>query len=678
MTSPRPPAAPRTLHSTTLHGERFDDPYAWLKGREDPAVREYLEAENRYADQALEPTRPLQQRLYDELLGRIKQTDLSVPYQDGGWWYLSRTEEGKQYPVHCRRQGGEEGPEEVLLDLNEMVVGKPFMAIGAFAVSGDGRYLAYSTDDTGYRDYLLQLKDLVTGELLPLRVPKASSVAWAADGQTLFYVVDDEAKRPWQLYRHRIGTDRHQLLREERDEAFRLFVDLTRSRSFLVLSSDSHTTSEVSVLASDRPEGEWQLVAGRVQDREYALDHQGDRFVIRVNDRGRNFRLVSAPVGDPGPEQWTEIVPHRPDVMLEDVDCFEGHIVASERSAGLPRLRVLHADRREEVIPFPEAICEAYLGANRMYRSRKVRFHFQSLVTPPSVFDYDLDSGTAALRKQLEVLGGYHRTRYRSERLEAVAQDGTRVPVSLVYRTDRHRQPGPLLLEAYGSYGIPSPIGFSSNRVSLLDRGMVCAIAHIRGGGELGKPWHDAGRMAHKMNSFTDFIAAAEHLVATGWTRPEDLAIEGGSAGGLLMGAVTNLRPDLFGVVISHVPFVDLISTMSDASLPLTVGEYEEWGNPVVEEHYRWMKGYDPYRNLQPGRYPPMLVRTAFNDSQVMYWEPAKYVAKLRTLKTDDEPLLLVTNMGAGHGGASGRYDRLREIALDYAFLLTTLGVEAV
>ena len=678
MTPPTPPAAPRTLHSTTLHGDPFDDPYAWLKGREDPAVREYLEAENRYADEALEPTRPLQQRLYDELLARIKQTDLSVPYQDGDWWYLSRTEEGKQYPIHCRRQGGEEGPEEVLLDLNQLAVGKPFMALGAFAVSGDGRYLAYSTDDTGYRDYLLQLKDLVTGELLPLQVPKASSVAWAADDQTLLYVVDDEAKRPWRLYRHRIGTDQHQLLREEQDEAFRLLVGLTRSRAFLVMSSDSHTTSEVSVLASDRPEGEWRLVAPRVQDREYSLDHQGDRFVIRVNDLGRNFRLVSAPVGDPGPEQWTEIVPHRPDVMLEDADCFAGHIVVSERSAGLPGLRILHPDGREEAIPFPEAICEAYLGANRMYQSRNVRFHFQSLVTPPSVFDYDLASQTAALRKQVEVLGGYDPTRYRSERLEAVAEDGIRVPVSLVCRADRPRQPGPLLLEAYGSYGIPYPIGFSSNRVSLLDRGMVCAIAHIRGGGELGKPWHDAGRMAHKMNSFTDFIAAAEHLVAAGWTRPEDLAIEGGSAGGLLMGVVTNLRPDLFGAVLSQVPFVDVIGTMSDSSLPLTVGEYEEWGNPAVEEHYRWMKRYDPYRNLQPGRYPPMLVRTAFNDSQVMYWEPAKYVARLRTLKSDPTPLLLLTNMGAGHGGASGRYDRLREIALDYAFLLTTLGVEAV
>ena len=676
MTLPIPPVAVRQPLVTTLHGEPFEDPYAWLKAREDPAVRAYLEAENNYADVVLAPTRPLQQRLYDEMLGRIKQTDLSVPYQDGDWWYLSRTEEGKQYPIHCRRRSGEAEPEEVLLDLNQMAEGKPFMAIGTFEVSGDGRYLAYSTDDSGSRDYLLQLKDLETGASLPLQVPKTSSVAWAADGRTLFYVVDDEAKRPWRLYRHRVGTEQHQLVMEEEDEAFRILVGLTRSRGYLVASTDSHTTTETRVLESDNPEGEWRLVAPRLQDREYGLDHQGDRFVIRVNDTGRNFRLVSTPVASPGPDQWAELVPHQDGIMLEGADCFDGHIVLSERTGGLPRLRILHGDGRAEAIPFPEAVCEAYLGANRMYRSGMVRFHFQSLVTPPSVFDYHLTSGVAELRKQVEVLGGYRPSAYRSERLEAVATDGTRVSVSLVYRADRPRQPGPLLLEAYGSYGIPYPIGFSSSRVSLLDRGMVYAIAHIRGGGDLGKPWHDAGRMAHKMNTFTDFIAAADHLVATGWTTPADLAIEGGSAGGLLMGAVTNLRPGLFGAVVSQVPFVDVISTMSDASLPLTVGEYEEWGNPAVEEQYQWMKQYDPYRNLKAGSYPPMLVRTAFSDSQVMYWEPAKYVAQLRTLKTDTAPLLLLTNMGAGHGGASGRYDRLREIALDYAFLLTTLGVE--
>ncbi|TFH65386.1 MAG: S9 family peptidase, partial [Gemmatimonadales bacterium] len=445
----------------------------------------------------------------------------------------------------------------------------------------------------------------------------------------------------------------------------------------LILSSNSHTTSEVRFLAATNPEDDWTLVAPRVQDREYDLGHQGDRFLIRVNDTGRNSRLVTAPIADPTPNQWEELVPHRDDVMLEGVDCFADHIVLSERTAGLPRIMVLPASGDPTPLPFPEPICEAALGPNLMYDTSTLRYNFQSLVTPNSVFDYDVATASTVLRKQTEVLGGYDSSQYRSERSEAIAADGTAIPVSIVSRAGRPRDgTAPLLLEGYGSYGITYPIGFSPNRLSLLDRGVAIAIAHIRGGGELGKPWHDGGRMEQKMNTFTDFIAAAEHLIATGWTSPSGLAIEGGSAGGLLMGAVVNLRPDLLGAVMSHVPFVDVINTMSDDTLPLTVGEYEEWGNPAVEEQFRWMRAYCPYTNLRPGAYPPMLVRTAFNDSQVMYWEPAKYVARLRTLKTDTHPLLLVTNMGAGHGGASGRYDRLREIALDYAFLLTTLGAE--
>ncbi len=675
MSGPLPPMAERRPRAVTFHGETFEDPYAWLRERDDPAVRAYLEAENAYAGQILAGTAALQETLYREMLGRIKQTDLSVPYRWHDHWYFSRTEEGKQYPIHCRKHRTLDAEEEVLLDLNALAEGRSFMALGAFEVSDDGTLLAFSTDETGYREYRLQVKDLRSGQLLPLAVERAGTVAWQADGRTLWYTVEDDAKRPWRLYRHRLGTTEHELVLEEHDEAFRVGIDRTRSGEWLVQIAGSHTTSEVRVLPATG-EGNWRLVAPRRPEVEYDLAHQGERFVIRVNDTSRNFRLVSAPVDDPGPDQWEEVVPGRDEVMLEAVDAFGGHLVLSERADGLPRLRILPRDGGDRLIPFPDPVCEAYLGPNFVYDTTLVRFHYQSLTTPTSVFDFDLRTGSTTLLKQVEVLGGYDPAAYETARLHAPAGDGTLIPVSLVWRRGRPRDgTGPLLLEGYGAYGIPYPIGFSSNRVSLLDRGVAVAIAHVRGGGDLGKPWHDAGRMGQKMNTFTDFIAVAEYLVAQRWTAPARLVAEGGSAGGLLMGAVANLRPDLFRAVVSQVPFVDVLNTMADASLPLTVGEFEEWGNPAVPEQYRWIRAYCPYRNLRRGSYPAMLVRTAFNDSQVMYWEPAKYVARLRTLKEDDAPLLLVTNLGAGHGGASGRYDRLREIALDYAFVLAMTGV---
>jgi len=664
---------------TERHGERLVDPFGWLRQREDPAVRAYLEAENAYAEAVLAGTREVQERLYQEMLGRIKQTDLSVPYRDRGFYYYSRTEEGKQYPIHCRKAGSIEAAEEVLLDLNQLAEGKSFMSLGEFDVSDDGGLLAYSTDETGFREYTLVIKDLRRGGAhLPFRVERASSAAWSADGQTLFYVTEDEAKRPFRLYRHQLGSDRHDLVYEETDEAFRVGVGRTRSGAWLVMYVGSHTTSEARCLSAADPLGEWRLFAPRQQDREYDLEHQGDRWIVRINDTGRNFRVVSAPLRASSPDQWVELIPHRPDVMIEAVDAFAGHLVVTERVEGLPRLRVIPASGEWHAVPFPEAVCEAFLGANREFETTTLRYHYQSLVTPTSVFDYDVVARTTELRKQTEVLGGYDPAAYATDRLFAPAPDGTRVPVSIVWKKGRGQDgTGPLLLTGYGAYGIPYPVSFSSNRISLLDRGFAVAIAHIRGGGEMGKPWHDAGRMEHKPNTFTDFIAAADHLVAQGWTSRERLAIEGGSAGGLLMGAVVNLRPDLCRAVVSQVPFVDVINTMSDATLPLTVGEYEEWGNPALPEQYGWIRAYDPYLNLRPGRYPAMLVRTAFNDSQVMYWEPAKYVARLRGLKADGTPLLLLTNMGAGHGGASGRYDRLREIALDYAFLLWALEIPA-
>ncbi|MDQ2676727.1 MAG: S9 family peptidase [Actinomycetota bacterium] len=674
-----PPAAPRRPHVDTLHGDVRQDDWAWLKRKSDPAVAEYLEAENAYARAVLAPTATLQERLYQEMLGRIKQTDLSVPVRDHGWWYYTRTEEGKQYPIYARKRGSLEAPEEVTLDVNRLAEGQKFMAVGAYRVSDDGNLLAYSTDSTGFRQYTLRVKDLRTGELLPDRLEKVVSVTWAADGRTLFYTVEDHAKRSHRVLRHVLGTDpaTDPVVYEEADERFGVYVGRTRSREWLVMSSGSHTTSELRVLEAARPAGEWRVVLPRKQDVEYDLDHHGDRFYLRINDTGRNFRLVSAPVADPS-KGWTEVLPHRDDVMLESADFFRDHWIASERVAGLPRLRVtaLRTGATHDVA-FPEPVYTAGLASNPEFDTRTVRYAYQSLVTPSSVYDYDLDARQATLLKRTEVLGGYDPAAYVSERIHATASDGTRIPVSLVYRKGLRKDgSAPALLYAYGSYGASTDPTFNSGRLSLLDRGFVYAIAHIRGGGDLGKPWHDAGRMANKMNSFTDFVAAAELLVGERYTSRERLAIQGGSAGGLLVGAVTNLRPDLFKAVVAQVPFVDVINTMLDEDLPLTVGEFEEWGNPKVAEQYRWMRAYSPYDNLERKAYPAILVETSFNDSQVLYHEPAKYVARLRTLKTDANPLLLVTNMGAGHGGASGRYDRLREIARIYAFVIGQVAPE--
>lgn len=675
--TPTPPVAPVRPHPVSFHGETWDDPYFWLRNKEDPAVIAYLEAENAYAGQVLAPTKELEERLYQEILGRIKQTDLSVPYRDSGFWYYTRTEEGKQYPIYCRKARSLDAPEQVTVDVNALAEGHTFMALGAYRVSPDGRLLAYSTDPTGFREYTLVVKNLETGEHLPLEVGRVSSVVWAADSRTLFYTVEDDAKRPWRLFRHTLGTERHELVYEEPDELFRVAVGRTRSRAYLLLHIASHTTSEVRYLPAERPRDRWRLIARRRHEVEYDVEHHGDRFYLRINDTGRNFRIVSVPVDRRARAHWTEVLPPRDDVMLEGLDLFANHMVVTEREDGLPHFRVIDLRTGEwHRIDFPEPVYNAQVGTNAEFDTTLFRFGYESFVTPPSVFEYDMDTRQRTLLKETPVLGGYDRTQYVSERLHATAKDGTRVPISLVFRKGLARDgSAPLLLEGYGAYGIPYDVSFASTQLSLLDRGFVCAIAHVRGGGELGKPWHDAGRMAHKMNTFTDFIACAEHLVAEGYTSAERLVIEGGSAGGLLMGAVTNMRPDLFRLVLSHVPFVDVLNTMSDPSLPLTVGEYEEWGNPAIEEQYRWMRAYSPYDNLKRGPYPAMLVRTSLNDSQVMYWEPAKYVARLRTLKTDGNPLLLITNMGAGHGGASGRYDRLREIAVDHAFVLWQLGV---
>jgi oligopeptidase B len=673
--APAPPTADRIPHVTELHGEPRVDDYHWLRAKDDPRVIAHLEAENAYTEALTAPSGDLAAGLYDEMLGRIQQTDLTVPYREGRYEYYSRTEAGLQYPIHCRRSLEPDAAEQVILDLNALAAGKSFMALGAFALSDDGGLLAYSSDTKGFRVYDLHVRDLATGTDLPDQAHDVGAVAWAADGHTLFYTIKDGAKREYRLHRHRLGEAGDPLVYEESDGRFEIGIHRSRSRTYLFLNCASHTTREVHFLRADRPEDSWRVVAPRRQDHEYRVEHRGERFHILSNDRGRNFRLVEAPIDHPGEDHWVETLPHRADVMLEELHCFAEHAVIAEREDGLVRLRVTDLrDGRWHRVEFPEPVYTASIGTNRTFDTRTLRYAYQSFTTPPSIYDYDLEARVATLRKRVEVLGGYDPGRYEALRLHAIAPDGAAVPVSLVHRKGIAR-PAPLLLYAYGAYGVALSASFNPNRFSLLDRGMVFAIAHVRGGGELGKAWHDQGRMRHKRNTFTDFIAVAEHLVHTGWTRSDRLAIQGGSAGGLTVGAAVNLRPDLFRVVLSQVPFVDVINTMSDASLPLTVGEFEEWGDPTRRDDYEMLKTYCPYSNLGPGEYPAMLVKTSLHDSQVMVWEPAKYVARLRTLKRDGRPLLLKVDMAAGHGGASGRYDFLRDTAFDYAFLLGELGL---
>ncbi|MGA9668545.1 MAG: S9 family peptidase, partial [Terracidiphilus sp.] len=648
---PDPPIARKQHTETQLFDAVLVDDYAWLRDKEKPEVAAYLEAENAYAEAFMAPLAGLREDLYQEMLSHVKQTDVSVPYRDGAWWYYTRTEEGLQYAIHCRTYGSpnptEDAPEQVILDGNQLAEGHAFFALGATDITDDGRWLAYTTDTTGFRQYTLHIKDLTTGETLAGEVGRIGSVTWAADNLTLFYTVEDEVqKRQFQLCRHRRGTSHANdvMVYQDDDERFNVGAGRTRDGKYLVMESASHITTESWTLPAGEPEGQFTLISPREDEHEYSMDHRNGLWFIRTNDRGRNFRLVTAPVATPGREHWTERIAHRDNVMLEDVDLFDGFFVACEREDGLPRLRMARfAGTGPEFasageISFPEPAYSAHPHVNRDFFATTFRYAYQSLVTPSSVYEYDLATAVSALLKQLEIPGGFDRTLYASERVHATASDGAQVPVSLVYRKDKNKsdQPlNPIYVYGYGSYGYSLPLGFSSNRLSLLDRGVVMAYAHVRGGGDLGKPWHDAGKMLVKRNTFTDFIACVAHLTAAGYGDPARVAIEGGSAGGLLMGAVVNLRPDLFRAVLSHVPFVDVMNTMLDATLPLTVPEYEEWGNPNEETYFKYMLSYSPYDNLKAGSYPAMLVKTSLHDSQVMYWEPAKYVAKLRTLKTD-------------------------------------------
>ena len=674
-----PPVAKIVPHSMTVHGDTRVDNYFWLRDRTDPDTIVYLETENAYTKEKLQHTEALQATLYAEMLGRIQQTDLSVPVKRDEYFYYTRTEEGKQYGIYCRKKGSPEAAEEILLDGNILGADKPYFRIGNFAVSPNHRLLAYSVDFEGDEMYTIRVLDLETRALLADEIPNTYyTLEWANDNRTFFYTMLDSAKRPYQVYRHTLGEKENPLIYHEEDQRYTLALEKTSSRAYILINIDSPLTSEVRYVSAERPYTPFQVVLPRVHEVEYDLTHHGDSFYIRTNDNAKTFHVVRAPVGDPSRPNWQEFLPKRDRVTVESVHAFRDYLVIEERDRGLNQIRIHHFPTGEvHYIEFPEPVYSAGLGPNAEFESRLLRFHYTSLVTSPCVFDYDLKMRQRELKKQLEVLGGYDPAQYQSERVYATAPDATEVPISIVYKRGFRRDgAAPLLLYGYGAYGISIDPTFNSDRLSLLDRGIVYAIAHIRGGGDLGKPWHEAGRMLVKKNTFTDFIAAAEYLVTHSYTSSGRLAIMGGSAGGLLMGAVTNLRPELFDVVVANVPFVDALNTELDASLPLTVGEWEEWGNPAEKQYYDYIKSYAPYENVEAKVYPKILVTAGLNDPRVSYWEPAKWVAKLRALKKDNRLLLLKIQMGSGHFGASGRYERWKETAFNYAFILQALGLE--
>lgn len=678
---PAPPVAASRPQVLAAHGDERVDEWYWLRDRQDPEVIAHIEAENGWTAAQLAPTGDLQRRLFDEIVGRIQETDLSVPARKGQWWYLSRTVEGLQYGIWCRRRGDPDGPEEVVLDQNRLAQGHDYLAVANTSVSPDGNRLAYATDHDGSERFTLRFRDLRTGEDLPDAVPDTYyGLAWAADNATVFYTKVDDALRPYQLWRHAVGTPAADdaLVHQEDDERFFLGVALTRSERYVVLGLESKVTSEAWVLDAGRPGDAFRVVQPRQQGVEYDVDHHGDRFLIVTNaDGAENFKLVGAPVDDPGRERWADVVPHRPDVKLDGIEVFAGHVVLHERAGGVGRIAVRRvADGETHVIAQDEAVSTAYPDTNLEFDTGVVRFGYTSMVTPRSVYDYDMDARTRELKKRQPVLGGYDPADYVTGRLWATAPDGEQVPVSYVHRRGLAIDgTAPALLHGYGSYEISIDPTFSPVRLSLLDRGFVCALAHVRGGGELGRRWYEDGKMLRKQNTFTDFVACAEHLVATGYADPGRLVLRGGSAGGLLVGAVLNLRPDLFRAAVADVPFVDVLTTILDEDLPLTVTEWEEWGNPKADpEVYAYIKSYSPYDNVAARPYPAVLALAGLNDPRVSYWEPAKWVQRLRDRGTGGARVLLKTEMGAGHGGPSGRYDSWREEALVLSFVLDELG----
>jgi oligopeptidase B len=676
--APQPPMAEKKTKTTNIHGVTLVDDYFWLREKANPAVMAHLQAENAYAETLMKPTAALQEKLYNEMVSHIKETDTNVPYRVGNYFYYTRTEKGKQYPIFCRKKEKLDAPEEIVLDQNELAKGQKFMSVGVFNPSDDGNLLAYSTDTTGYRQYTLQIKNLRTGELFPERIERVNGVVWANDNKTIFYVTEDAVtKRSDKFFRHLLGSDKNDLIYDEKDELFDIGVSRSRDKAVIFLEAFSKTSTEARYLRADDPNGTLKVILPRAPEHEYDVDYRNNLFYIRSNKGAKNFRIVTAPVSDPSEKNWKEFVAHNPAVKLEAISLFVDHAVLSEWENGLQQLEVIDfKTNKRHRIKFPEPVYSAGLSTNREFNTAVVRYSYNSMVRPNSVFDYDMNTGKTTLLKETEVPGGFDAANYKSERVFATAADGTKIPMSMVYRKGvKLDGSAPLLLYGYGSYGASIPPGFSSTRLSLLDRGVIFVIAHIRGGGELGEEWRQAGRMMNKMNTFTDFIASADTLIKMKYTSKDRLVIQGASAGGLLMGAVANLRPDLFKAVVSQVPFVDVLNTMLDGSLPLTTSEYIEWGNPNEKPAFEYMKTYSPYDNISKKNYPAMLVKVSVNDSQVPYWEGAKLVAKLRAMKTDTNPLLLKVNFGAGHGGSSGRYDALREVAFDYAFMLWQMGI---
>jgi len=683
-----PPSARREPHILTCHGEERVDDWFWLRNRDDREVIEYLEAENAYAEAMLAPLAPLRASIFEEIKSRVQETDESAPVPDGPWEYTSRTLEGSQYGIHCRRpRGAGADAARVVLDENLLADGHDYFALGGFEVTPDHTTLAYSVDFTGGERYTLRFRDLATGVDLPDIVENVTyGLAWADDAQTCYYVRPDDAMRPHEVWRHTLGTaaSADVLLLRESDERFYLGIERTRSGRFILIDASSKLTSEVWFVPTDMPGAEPRVIAPRAQGHEYTVEHhwseeRGDRFLIVTNQGGgaRNFELVAAPCVDPARQYWTPLVPHRDDVKLDSVNAFAEHLVLSERANGLDRLRVMNLESGDiHEIAMPDPVYSAWVGPNAEFDTATLRYGYTSLVAPTTDVDYDMSTRSATVVKTQPVLGGYDASQYESARLWATAADGARVPISLVHRRGTPIDgSAPALLYGYGSYEISTDPSFRASRLSLLDRGFVFAIAHVRGGGEMGRTWYEDGRLEHKMNTFTDFISCAEHLVATGYTSPSRLAARGGSAGGLLMGAVMNLRPDLFAAIVAEVPFVDVVTTMLDASLPLTVTEWEEWGDPRDPDDYARMRAYSPYDNVRVEDYPAVLVTSGLNDPRVQYWEPAKWVAKLRVSSTSAKPIYLRTEMGAGHGGPSGRYDAWRDEALVLAFLCDAMGV---
>jgi oligopeptidase B len=679
---PVPPRAEKIKKELTIHNHTRVDNYYWLKQRENPGVIAYLKAENDYLNTMLKHTEELREKLFKEIVGRIKKDDSSVPYKHNGYYYYTRYREKDEYPIYCRKKGSLEAKEEIMLDVNEMAKGHAFYQLWGVQVSPDNTMAAYGVDTVSRRKYTIHFKNLVTGEILGDEIPNTTSLAaWANDNKTVFYTLKDtQTLRSYKIFRHRLGTpvSEDKDIYHEADETFSANVYRCKSGEYIMIRCDHTLSGEYRYLDAGNPDGEFKIIQPRERDHEYRVEHFRDKFYIRTNLDAKNFRLMETPVAKPSKENWQEVIAHRNDVLLEGFELFNDFLVVEERKSGLIQMRVIKwQDRPEHYIDFGEATYTASLGKNPEFDTGLVRFNYTSLTTPPSTFDYDMNTKEKQLLKQQEVVGDFDPANYRAERFYASAQDGTKIPISLVYRKGLKKNgDNPLFLSGYGSYGYSYDPYFRPDRLSLLDRGFVFAIAHIRGGQEMGRYWYEEGKLLKKKNTFTDFIACARHLTAEKFTNPGKLFASGGSAGGLLMGAVVNMRPDLFKGIIAEVPFVDVVTTMMDESIPLTTSEYDEWGDPGKKEYYDYMLSYSPYDNVEAKDYPAMMVTTGLHDSQVQYWEPAKWVAKLRTLKTDKNPLFLYTDLDAGHGGASGRFKRYKETALIYAFILDQSGIK--